>query len=421
MSGGRGGSGPRRRREGNPLMKKRPTLLFYCQHSRGLGHLVRSLALAAELGRRFRVVLLSGGKIPRYTAVPPGVEVSRLPPVEMAPDNQLLSSDRRRTLARTMELRRAALLGALERLRPEVLVTELFPFGRLSFSGELLPLLETARGLKRHRPLVFCTLRDILEQSSEAQALLNEVACVLCNHLYDAVLFHSDPSFIRFEESFRVHTPLKTPVIYTGFVAPAAGGGARPHDGGGRGEGDGRVVVSAGGGRVGGQLLLPAAEAYARHGIGDGVGMTIAAGPFLPPDEWRALKATAAGVKGLRLQRWFRDLPGVLASARASVSQCGYNTSLDLLRTGVPALVVPFVSPRDREQMRRARRMADLGLARMLEPERADAATLAAEIRALLEFRPRAARVDLRGAQNTAAVIEKMLRERTPRRRRDED
>lgn len=395
-------------------MKKRPTLLFYCQHSRGLGHLVRALTLAGELARRFRVVLLSGGKIPRHTPAPRGVEVVQLPPVEMASDNRLLSSDRRRTLGRTMGLRRAALLEALEGLRPEVVVTELFPFGRLSFSGELLPLLETARGLKRHRPLVFCSLRDILEQSSEAQPLLNEVACVLCNHLYDGVLFHADPSFVRFEESFRVHTPLRTPVIHTGFVAPAAAEGPRPRDGAGP-NGGGPVVVSAGGGRVGGRLLSQAAEAYARYRIGEGVRMTIAAGPLLPPEEWRALKAAAAGVEGLRLQRWFRDLRGVLSNARASVSQCGYNTSLDLLRTGVPALLVPFVSPKDREQMQRARRLADLGLARLLEPERADAATLAEEIRALLEFRPRRVRVDLRGAQNSAAVIEDMLRGGTPR------
>jgi predicted glycosyltransferase len=35
----------------------RPTVLFYCQHSLGLGHLVRSFALAGALAERFRVVV----------------------------------------------------------------------------------------------------------------------------------------------------------------------------------------------------------------------------------------------------------------------------------------------------------------------------------------------------------------------------
>jgi predicted glycosyltransferase len=378
------------------------------------------LTLAAELSRRFKVVLLSGGKIPRCIGMPPDVEVVQLPPVEMAIDNQLLSTDGRRTLARTMELRRTIILETFGQLRPEVIITELFPFGRMSFAGELLPLLEIARKQKRNRPLVFCALRDIMEQSSDKQSIMNEVACVFCNHLYDAVLFHADPSFMRFEESFHSHAPLTTPIIYTGFVAPKTDVSARSRNGGRR-EGDGQVVVSAGGGRVGGQLLLLAAEAYARYGIGDGVGMTISAGPFLPPEQWQSLKRTAAGVKGLKLQRWLPDLHDVLSRARASVSQCGYNTSMELLRSRVPALVVPFIGPRDREQMRRAQRMASLGLARLLEPERADAATLAREMRALLEFRPRATPVDLRGAENTADVIEKMLREQAARQPRNRD
>ena len=50
------------------------------------------------------------------------------------------------------------------------------------------------------------------------------------------------------------------------------------------------------------------------------------------------------------------------AGARASISQCGYNTALDLLRTRVPALVVPYATPEEDEQTRRARRLEQLGV-----------------------------------------------------------
>ena len=43
----------------------KPALLFYCQHSVGLGHLMRSYALTEALAERFRVVLLAGGELPR--------------------------------------------------------------------------------------------------------------------------------------------------------------------------------------------------------------------------------------------------------------------------------------------------------------------------------------------------------------------
>ena len=42
----------------------RPALLIYCQHSMGLGHLVRSWAIADALSATFRVVFVSGGEPP---------------------------------------------------------------------------------------------------------------------------------------------------------------------------------------------------------------------------------------------------------------------------------------------------------------------------------------------------------------------
>ena len=44
--------------------RMKPALLFYCQHSVGLGHLMRSYALCEKLADRFRVVLLCGGELP---------------------------------------------------------------------------------------------------------------------------------------------------------------------------------------------------------------------------------------------------------------------------------------------------------------------------------------------------------------------
>ncbi len=52
-----------------------PTLLFYCQHSLGMGHLVRSLALTRALTNHFDVTLVSGGEIPAGLPVPASVRV----------------------------------------------------------------------------------------------------------------------------------------------------------------------------------------------------------------------------------------------------------------------------------------------------------------------------------------------------------
>jgi predicted glycosyltransferase len=383
----------------------RPTVLFYCQHSLGLGHLVRSFALAGALAERFRVVLLNGGRLPRGLPVPPGVEVESLPPLGMQVDGTLVSRDGRRSAERALDLRRERMLALHAELRPEVVFVELFPFGRKKFASELVPLLEAARAAGT---LTVCSLRDILVGSRPNQAKFDERASVTANALIDAILVHADPRFARLEESFDPVTPLRVPVHYTGFVlpggeqaralAPTPAPPARP-----------RIVVSAGGGAYGGALFRAAVEAHDLELADAGIDVRIVAGPFLGDDDWHALREAARGRRGLEVRRSVPDLTAELGAAAGSVSQCGYNTTLDLLRTRVPALVVPFAEGNEDEQTRRAERLERVGAVRVLAAARADGPALAAEIKALLAFRPAPVELDLDGARNSALTVANLL------------
>src|SRR6185312_6686134 len=128
------------------------------------------------------------------------------------------------------------------------------------------------------------------------------------------------------------------PVHYTGFVAAAP---PAPAAGLARARRDRRVVVSAGGGRVGAPLLEAAIDAQPALWNAERVPMRLIAGPFLPEPDWRGLRRRARGRPGLELIRAVPDLAVELRGARASVSQCGYNTALEVLQAGLPALVVP--------------------------------------------------------------------------------
>jgi predicted glycosyltransferase len=103
------------------------------------------------------------------------------------------------------------------------------------------------------------------------------------------------------------------------------------------------------------------------------------------------------------------DLRAELRAASASVSQCGYNTALDLLSTGVPALVVPFAEGGEDEQTRRAERLERLGAVRVLHAARADGPALAAAVLDLLRFRPASVALDLDGADTSALTIANLL------------
>jgi predicted glycosyltransferase len=385
-------------------VKARPALLFYCQHSVGLGHLVRSFALAAALAERFRVVLLCGGRVPPSLSPPPGVELVPLPALGVGSNGAFTSHDARLTVEDARVVRREAILRAFRTLQPDAVVVELFPFGRAKFAAELLPLLEEASTGARDRPLVVCSLRDILVGRRADQARHDERACSIANRYFDAILVHADPGFVRLEDSFGMRSRLRVPVHYTGFVQP--GGRPRPL------RRDRRVVVSAGGGRVGEALLTAAARASGAVARETGLRMTMIAGPFLPEPAWRRVRAMAPGEGEMELLRSVPDLGAELRSASASISQCGYNTAIEILSARVPALVVPFATAEEDEQTARARRLAALGAVRMLDPARLAPHVLAAEVRRLLDFRPRWPALDLEGARGTSRILGGLLAER---------
>ena len=387
-------------------MSKRPRLLFYCQHSLGMGHLIRSFALAEGLENDFEVVFLNGGPLPQGQKVPEGIDIINLPPLGFDAEMQLLSRDHRHNVTEAQRLRQEIMRKALYSTSPEIILIELFPFGRKKFAGELIELLEESRSLSVP-PVAVCSLRDILVQRNQHH---DELACHRANRYFQAVLVHSDARFARLEECFHPQSPLTVPVHYTGFVTrkPQEGSDQELHR-------TARIVVSAGGGLVGEALLRTAIQAYEFLDVPDKPEMRVIGGPFLPEESWQSLVDLAGKQQGMSLVRSVPDLGAELRTAAASVSQCGYNTAMDILRSRVPALVVPFSGDKQDEQMSRARRLERLGALRVLEQESCNARAMAEEIESLLHFRPNPVQLDMNGVENTVQLLKDMIRQRQMR------
>ncbi len=231
-------------------INEKSKILFYCQHSLGMGHLVRSFALAEALSQKFQVIFLNGGRLPKKLQAPQNIEIINLPPLGFDENNQLVSLDKRQTVERCQELREKIILGTFQTENPSAIIIELFPFGRKKFRNELLPLLEMAKGKAK----IICSLRDILVGQRRDQARHEERAVTTANKFFDAILVHSDKDFARLEETFQPVKPLQVPVFYTGFVAKNDALNFENKN-------ENQVIVSAGGGLVGENLLQNAIEA----------------------------------------------------------------------------------------------------------------------------------------------------------------
>ena len=117
-------------------------VFFYVQHLLGVGHLKRAATLARALAADgFEVTLASGG-MPRRK----GIDVLQLPPASSdAAFKQLLDEHGNPVDDAWKARRRDALLAAWRASDADVLMIELFPFGRRQMRFELLPLLDAAQ------------------------------------------------------------------------------------------------------------------------------------------------------------------------------------------------------------------------------------------------------------------------------------
>ncbi len=365
-----------------------PSVFIWVQHLLGTGHLRRAHLLAGALAQRgARVVLASGGP-PVPWSPAPGVELVQLPPIHAADSrfSTLATAEGAPVHDRLWAARWAILEDRLEKLRPRILVSEHYPFGRGAFARELEPLLARATALGA---VLVASVRDVLVSKADPakhRAALARAAA------YRLVLVHGDPALIPFGASFPPAAELGGRLVHTGYLA-----GPAPRTGE-RGE---EVVVSAGGGAVGRVLRAIAVEAAAA--LCDRP-WRIVGGSAADPGELAELAAKAR--PGVIVEGHRADLPELVARAAVSVSQAGYNTVVETLAAGTPVVLVPFAEGGEDEQTRRARALAARGLARVLREAELSPAALARAVRAALAERPTGPPdIDLDGAARSAELL----------------
>jgi predicted glycosyltransferase len=131
----------------------------------------------------------------------------------------------------------------------------------------------------------------------------------------------------------------------------------------------------------------------------------IVTGPFLPEPDVDDLRRRAAETTGLEVVRYVADLGAEMAASAVSVSQAGYNTTMDILGSGTPAVVVPYGEGREDEQAARARRLAGLGALRVLDADRLSAQTFLDAVRDALDWTPLPVPLALDGRTRTSELL----------------
>ena len=392
-------------------MKK---LLFYCQHILGMGHLVRSMEIVRGLVKDFQVCFINGGEIVEGFVVPKGIEIVNLPALKTDTEFQTLHVvDSEYSLEEVQAMRTEKLLAVVDRFQPDVVVIELFPFGRKKFAFELIPMLDKIKASKK--PIkVACSLRDIVV-GKKNQAKHEDKVCRIMNQYFDLLLVHSDRDFIPLSETFSREADLTCKVYYTGYVTQPIDrfdlSAISDFDRKALYCDKPKILVSVGGGRFGHELLKSIAktarilEPILPHHI------HLFTGPFVPDFVLYDLQKRAEDCSNLTVRRYTACLLDYMQQAALSINMGGYNTTMNVLTTGVRSLMLPFTGNGDKEQEIRAMKLAECGILELLAPEDLVPEVMAEKIIAQLKTVPTLAKFDLQGVQKTAAFLRELVEE----------
>jgi predicted glycosyltransferase len=382
-------------------------LMFYCQHILGMGHLVRSMEIVRGLAQEFQICFINGGELIEQFSIPEGIDSVNLPAIKTDSEFRTLQPvDSSLDLATVQEMRKRQLLDVWQQFQPDILMVELFPFGRRKFSFELLPLLEAIQAAGRKTKVV-CSLRDIVV-TKQNQAKHEEKVCTLMNQYFDLLLIHGDPRFQPIEETFSRIADLRCPVHYTGYVVQpqtptlSASTPQPPIP-------QPLILASIGGGRFGHELVDAVVAAAPLLATRIPHQIQVFTGPFCPADKVSTWQAQAADCPNLRVDRFTPNLLPYMQQADLSLSMSGYNTTMNVLTTGTRALLLAFTGNDDQEQRLRSEKLAQLGLVETLQVEDLSPERLAQRMVACLQKQPAQIWFDFNGVATTAALLRQLL------------
>lgn len=348
-------------------------LAFYSHDAQGLGHIRRNLNIANFLvksGLRATILLICGSRRISSFSFSEGIDTLILPAIRKHNDGSYEPRHLHIEHAQLLRCRRQMIEAAVDAFNPDMLLVDKLPLG---FQGELEPTLDLMKG---RSGCCILGLRDIIDDPQAARQEWEHFGGNrAADNLYDQVWIYGDRSVYDLTKDYRLSEKSRLKTSFTGYLNPldlhsqTINVTARHQLHKGQQEDHtGIVLCLVGGGQDGYEL----ARLFLKSDLGKHREGIVVTGPFMSQAHRNKLKAKAKSSKRGRFQivEFLPSLLPLMQKADLAISLGGYNTLCEILACGIPALVIPRVTPR-REQLVRAAAFHRLGLLDYMHPEAA--------------------------------------------------
>lgn len=344
-------------------------ILVYSHDTFGLGNIRRMVRISEALAARdpgVSVLIVTGSPMLHAFRLPPRIDYVKLPC--LARDTEGVYGVKHLDMAfeAAVRMRASLILSAAADFEPDIVIVDKKPLG---VGGELTPMLELlSRAAKR--PEIHLLLRDILDTPAATRRIWDGQGYhAAIARFYDSVMVVGERQVFDMAEAYAFPPRTREKLVYCGYIDRA-----RPQSARGPAPETPCILVHAGGGQDGAQLIGAMIAALRLAGPEREYDCRIIGGPELGEADRARLSAAA---RALPRTEWldFSDSMGQeISAASLVVSMGGYNSICEILSYRKRAIIVPRAKP-VREQRIRAEALDALGLIRMvplesLSPER---------------------------------------------------
>ena len=336
-------------------------ILMYSHDTYGLGHIRRTMAIAAQLRKSdINILILTGSPIAGRFTFPRQVDFVRIPGMIKHSNEEYQPLSIKIDARQALRIRKNIITATAQTFRPDIFIVDKEPLG---LKKEVLPTLEW---LKRHRPqsCSILGLRDVMDHRSVVRKDWKKKGVYkILDRLYDEIWVYGNRDLYDAVDEYAVEDAVRRKVVFTGYIPRKVPGKkdvarlkkrivsqAAPK----------LVLVTTGGGGDGYAVMDNYMRMLESEPRADGFTSVLVSGPFMPKDLRLQISARARRL-GIKFHQFYRQMEKLIAAADVVVSMGGYNTVCEILTQQTVALLIPRESPR-REQLIRAQAMAAQGL-----------------------------------------------------------
>lgn len=327
-------------------------ILMYSHDTYGLGHIRRTMAIAAGLrAADVNVLILTGSPIAGRFTFPENVDFVRIPGMIKKTNDEYHSLSIRIDPDHALQIRKDIILATARSFQPDLFIVDKEPLG---LKKEVLPTLEW---LKECRPMAKTVLglRDVMDDRETVRRDWQHKGIYdLLDSLYSEIWIYGKKDIYDAVKEYKISDDAKSKTMFTGYLPRRRASEKTARKTRKRfcaAAAEKLLVVTAGGGGDGFDMMDAYLEMLEKYDLPD-VASVLITGPFMPRNK-RAQLAKRSRPYRVKIRPFYPRMEELFGAADLVVSMGGYNTICEILSQGTPTLVVPRETPR-KEQLIRA-------------------------------------------------------------------